>query len=223
MAANGSRSTQHTQTHTHRQARVHGHYTHTNSTKSNRSAQLLSGTRTHAHTHTANTQRCLVVNASSQRGRMNPEKHNKTRRSTQLNAAAERRTPTPTPTATQLRERTCVVHSLLAWCDRTKTLSLSLSLSLFICFGFFFLLALKTNIQSVSVLVFRADCSFQTVCAWAAIDCRNLRSIDRMSFIATTSPLATTHKAKHNGTESAIMVNGNYMKCLKTHSMDIIK
>lgn len=143
MAANGSRSTQHTQTHTHRQARVHGHYTHTNSTKSNRSAQLLSGTRTHAHTHTANTQRCLVVNASSQRGRMNPEKHNKTRRSTQLNAAAERRTPTPTLTATQLRERTCVVHSLLAWCDRTKTLSLSLSLSLFICFVFFFCLLSK--------------------------------------------------------------------------------
>lgn len=156
---------------------------------------------------------------------MNPEKPNKTRRSTQLNvaAAAERRTPTPTPTATQLRERTCVVHSLLAWCDRTKTLSLSLSLFLSLFVFRFFLLALKTNIQSMSVLVFRADCSFQTVRAWAAIDCRNLRSIDRMSFIATTSPLATTHKAKHNGTESAIMVNGNYMKCLKTHSMDIIK
>lgn len=146
-----ARST-HRHTHTHRQARVHGHYTHTNSTKSNRSAQLLSGTRTHAHTHTANTQRCLVVNASSQRGRMNPEKHNKTRRSTQLNAAAERRTPTPTPTATQLRERTCVVHSLLAWCDRTKTLSLSLSLflSLFVLCFFFCLLSKQTFNQCLS-------------------------------------------------------------------------
>lgn len=136
-------------THTHRQARVHGHYTHTNSTKSNRSAQLLSGTRTHAHTHTANTQRCLVVNASSQRGRMNPEKHNKTRRSTQLNVAAAAERRTPTPTATQLRERTCVGHSLLAWCDRTKTLSLSLSLSLFICFVFFF--ACSQNKHSINV------------------------------------------------------------------------
>lgn len=221
MAANGSRSTQHTQTHTHTGRHAYTDTIHTQTAQRAIVARSFCQERAHTHTHTANTQRCLVVNASSQRGRMNPEKHNKTRRSTQLNVAAAAERRTPTPTATQLRERTCVVHSLFAWCDRTKTLSLSLSLSLFVLCVF--LLALKTNIQSVSVLVFRADCSFQTVCAWAAIDCRNLRSVDRMSFIATTSPLATTHKAKHNGTESAIMVNGNYMKCLKTHSMDIIK
>lgn len=164
-----ARST-HRHTHTHRQARVHGHYTHTNSTKSNRSAQLLSGTRTHAHTHGeyATLSRCERVEPTraneSREAQQNAQKYSAQRRS---------RSRTPTPTATQLRERTCVVHSLLAWCDRTKTLSLSLSLFLSLFVLCFFLLALKTNIQSMSVLVFRADCSFQTVCAWAAIDCRN--------------------------------------------------
>lgn len=138
-------------TYTHRHAHTDTIYT----TTARRAlvARSFCQERTHRHTHTANTQRYLVVNASSQRRRMNPEKHNKMRRSTRLNAAAERRRRLRQWRAapTQLRAHVCR-NSLLAWCDRTQTLSLSLSFSrlcsLFALSFCFFLLALKTNIQS---------------------------------------------------------------------------
>lgn len=216
---------------THRQARAHGHYTLTNSTKSNRSAQLLSGTHRRAHTHGeyATLSRCERVEPTraneSREAQQNAQKYSAQRRSRTTNADAD--CDCDSGGQRQPNWESARVSYIRSWPGATAlkhspSLSFSRLCSLFV-FSFCFF-ACSQNKHSINVCL-GLSCGLQLPdrvrvgsyrLSKFAIDWSN-------EFHSNNLLLPSAHRAKHNGIESAIMVNGNYMKCLKTHSMDIIK